>query len=274
MGNNAGYNDGELLSVDEISVDERLLVGLSRGRRKQRAVFTINGSEASRDESPRPNGTLERRRRSNSPARLAARAKPKGRAGTSFGPRSTQWAFTLNNYTEAEVHRIQDLVNLDHKVTYLIFQPERGEEGTPHIQGYICFEVRKYMSTVKNAFGTQRLHLEVVRGSPSQNKLYCSDPAKRDIQAAFGLFEWGEIPINHNSAGKSIKLLEVKKLIDEGNDMWEVAKDIPEYFSIVANNYRSKKANQQVPRKLPKNANAKKRTPNRTYRLLGRLRVI
>lgn len=238
MGPGAGYNNGELLSVDEVSEQSGPELGLRRGRVRRRGVGDADARPNVRDESPGLTGA-PRRRSDNESSRVAARAKPKGRHGTSFGPRSTQWAFTLNNYTEAEVHRVQDLVNLEHKIQYLIFQPEVGENGTPHLQGYIVFEVRKYMSTVKNAFGTQRLHLEVVRGSPSQNRHYCSDPAKRDINANFGLFEWGEVPVNHNQAGKSQKLLEVKKLIDEGNDMWDVAKDIPEYFSCVANNYRS-----------------------------------
>ena len=102
------------------------------------------------------------------------------------------------------------------RIEFIIFQPEKGDNGTPHLQGYITFRNRRKMSTVKNLIG-QRAHLEVVRGSPIQNKDYCSDPAKLDPDANFGVFEWGELPISHNLVGKSAKLIEVKQKLDEGN---------------------------------------------------------
>jgi hypothetical protein len=51
------------------------------------------------------------------------------------------------------------------------------ETGTPHLQGYFQFEKRKRLTTIKNLFKDTSLdgaHWEKARGTPSQNKQYCS----------------------------------------------------------------------------------------------------
>ena len=57
---------------------------------------------------------------------------------------------------------------------YMIFGVEKGECGTPHLQGYFQLHIRKYLSTVKKIGGLKRAHLEVARGSPADNITYCS----------------------------------------------------------------------------------------------------
>lgn len=81
------------------------------------------------------------------------------------------FCFTLNNYTAPEVAVITSVAARD-DVDYLIFGKEVGENGTPHLQGYIIFNVRKRYGTVKNLIG-RRCHVERARGSPHQNRDYC-----------------------------------------------------------------------------------------------------
>jgi len=71
-------------------------------------------------------------------------------------------------------------------VVYIVFQEEEGEEGTPHIQGYIQLASRKRISGVKAIVG-DRAHLERARGSPTQNRTYCT---KEDTRLG-GPFEFG-----------------------------------------------------------------------------------
>lgn len=69
-------------------------------------------------------------------------------------------------------------------VTYVVFQVERGEAGTPHIQGYIQFKNRMRMNQVKTFVykpegGSEikpfeRAHLEVARGKMAENHTYCT----------------------------------------------------------------------------------------------------
>lgn len=60
-----------------------------------------------------------------------------------------------------------------------VFQEERGEAGTPHLQGFIHFKQPIALSTIKS--WNPRLHLEQTR-SVVQSVAYCSDPAKREGQ--------------------------------------------------------------------------------------------
>ena len=64
-----------------------------------------------------------------------------------------RWSWTLNNYTEADVTKLKELGeaigNEDSAIRYLIFGKEIGEQGTPHLQGYIEVTSPKRMSGIK-----------------------------------------------------------------------------------------------------------------------------
>lgn len=83
--------------------------------------------------------------------------------------RVRNWTFTLNNYTPEE---IKDLAQQE---CYL-FQEETGENGTPHLQGMLCFPNPMSLSSMKKVNG--RAHWE-----PCRNKIasiqYCSKEKTR-----------------------------------------------------------------------------------------------
>jgi hypothetical protein len=83
------------------------------------------------------------------------------------------WCFTLNNYTEADVHQLQLLVDRCAECVYCCFGKESASTGTPHLQGYCQFNTRRTLRQVKAVLG-DRVHLEVAKGSPSQNQKYCA----------------------------------------------------------------------------------------------------
>jgi hypothetical protein len=87
--------------------------------------------------------------------------------------RSNHFAFTLNNYTDDDITKIGSLVD-DSTCTYLCYGKEVGEQGTPHLQGYIQFASRIRLTTAKTRMGISRLHLEPCRGSDEDNRNYCS----------------------------------------------------------------------------------------------------
>ncbi len=77
--------------------------------------------------------------------------------------------FTLNNYTDDEVVTLSHYFEEHGK--YIIGK-EVGEEGTPHLQGYVEFKGQKRFSTLKKL--NQRIHWEKARGNRDQNIRYCS----------------------------------------------------------------------------------------------------
>jgi hypothetical protein len=50
------------------------------------------------------------------------------------------WCFTYNNYTKENLVAVRELCSNSSIVLEYVFQEETGEEGTPHLQGYIAFQ--------------------------------------------------------------------------------------------------------------------------------------
>jgi hypothetical protein len=93
--------------------------------------------------------------------------------------RSRAWCFTHNNYTEQDEAVLQGTLSTwkdkkgNYKTKYCIYGREVGEEGTPHLQGYIQCYNQVTFDTIKKILG-DKPHIEVAKGSPSQNFDYCS----------------------------------------------------------------------------------------------------
>lgn len=68
--------------------------------------------------------------------------------------RSRAWCFTINNYT-AEDERCLELLDC----IYVTYGRERGEVGTPHLQGFVYFADGKTFNTVRRVLGG-RSHCE------------------------------------------------------------------------------------------------------------------
>jgi hypothetical protein len=83
-------------------------------------------------------------------------------------PKSRNYCFTLNNYTDEHVNRI---IAGDPRFKYIIAGREVGENGTPHLQGTICAKTTMLLSTVKNWLGGNA-HFESTRDVSASIK-YC-----------------------------------------------------------------------------------------------------
>lgn len=85
--------------------------------------------------------------------------------------RAKRWCFTINNYTEGEVQLLSDLLSSEH-VEYGIYGREQGENGTPHLQGYVIFKDSKEALQAKRLI-SERCHIEKSNGTPQQAADYC-----------------------------------------------------------------------------------------------------
>lgn len=81
------------------------------------------------------------------------------------------WILVLNNYSDDEYERIR--VSVDTECGFWIIGKEVGKNGTPHLQCYLQFRTRKTLAGCKRLFGS-RIHAEIARGSPDQNRRYCA----------------------------------------------------------------------------------------------------
>lgn len=127
---------------------------------------------------------------------------------------TNRWCFTLNNPgTWRPLFQEPAMI-------FLIYQLERGEQGTLHLQGYVRFSSRKRLSTVKNILGRQELHAEPARGSESDNRAYCS---KEDTRVE-GPWEFGTYnPEVSARQGKRTDLDEVADALKQGKPLEDVA---------------------------------------------------
>jgi len=79
--------------------------------------------------------------------------------------------FTTNNYDQETYTRILNF--FEEEAKYWIIGKETGESGTPHLQGYATFKRKHTFDAVRNKLGN-RSHIESSRGTPRQNREYCS----------------------------------------------------------------------------------------------------
>ncbi len=138
--------------------------------------------------------------------------------------KSLRWCFTINNYHNGEISTTGTSVMLEHvrsvlsndKVRYAIFGKEVGEQGTPHLQGYISFKSQQRFSALKKAFPTA--HLEVAQGNEQQNYEYCS---KQGDYEEFG---------KRSESGRRNDIHEATTMIKEGKSLKAVAEECSEVF--------------------------------------------
>lgn len=76
------------------------------------------------------------------------------------------WCFTLNNPTQEET----DILVLDQGITYGVIGKEKGESGTPHLQGCLTFERTHRLSCLKKL--SPRAHWEPCRNKEASHT-YC-----------------------------------------------------------------------------------------------------
>jgi len=99
---------------------------------------------------------------------------------------SKKWCFTMNNYSEDNYSAIVCYIKRDCNVA--IIAKEVGESGTPHLQGYLEFKVKKRPQSVfreqididKFGYGglscnkPMKIHWSKAKGSKIANFEYCS----------------------------------------------------------------------------------------------------
>lgn len=144
-------------------------------------------------------------------------------------PRSAGFMVTVNNYTESEVTVINSLigpVNNRTRVTFIAYQFEVGENGTPHIQAYFQLSMRMQASNFTDWLAGKlgrRPHVEPQRGSSEQCVDYCSKTETRAPNTApIVLGEYRGIAGASSRQGERTDLNAVQQDIQEGMELQDL----------------------------------------------------
>ena len=86
--------------------------------------------------------------------------------------RARGWCFTLNNYTQESEDAVRTYGSSE-GVRYLGFGREVGENGTPHLQGFVYYANPRTFNSVRKQL-PHGCHIEPCKGSMEQNFQYCS----------------------------------------------------------------------------------------------------
>lgn len=129
------------------------------------------------------------------------------RRGTPQSSQAKRWCFTLNNFSDDDRERV--LRECGSRCSYFVVGEERGENGTPHLQGYFILRVHSRLSQLKSVF-SERAHFEVARGTPRQNREYCT---KERVLA-----EGGSLPSGNGHKSRDELAIEFKSAFEEGRE--------------------------------------------------------
>lgn len=131
--------------------------------------------------------------------------------------RARNWTFTKNNYTRDELHRLRELID-DGAVKYICWGYEVAPTtGTKHLQGYVSFHKQiRGKQVLKYKLG----HIQVAKGSPAQNKTYCSKEETKDPDEPIKFEEFGDIP---RGQGTRSDLESVVEMVRSGKRVRDIA---------------------------------------------------
>lgn len=141
----------------------------------QRTTFELSGDPAIRAQQLQFNKDSMQAKK-----KQASKKRPtnSSESGPSTGKRTARdnpvkrWCFTLNNYTEEELENISKMVTAE-TAEFAVIGKEKGENGTPHLQGFINLKQKKRLSQMKTMIAA-RAHFEQAKGTDLQNDEYCT----------------------------------------------------------------------------------------------------
>lgn len=155
--------------------------------------------------------------------------------------KAKHWTYVVNNYTQEDIDNL-DVLGESSDVVYIIYGREVGEEGTPHLQGYVCFSDKKTRRTVSRLIPRSRLAVKY--GTVLQASNYC----KKD-----GIFtEHGNLPMEQTAAAteRTLEIWQETRDLAQAGRLEEIAADHYIRFYSTLKNIRDDARNKKVPTML------------------------
>ena len=167
-----------------------------------------------------------------------------------MAPRVQNVMFTVNNYSAAALAAMRTLqgaalqVTRETRITYLAFQQETGECGTPHLQGYLQLErsidIQKVTAWINSICG-QNCHTEKTMGTSAEAENYVTrEFGRKDKDDGLRKRDEGTEPViigtikEHGGArgqGSRTDLADVKAAIEEGMSLDDLKTNFFDQFA-------------------------------------------
>lgn len=141
---------------------------------------------------------------------------------------ASRWCFTINNPTEEDIALLVGTpsdgpqAKLD-ALQYLIFQEERGEEGTLHWQGFLILKKANRLSWLKRNINP-RAHWEIARECSAQCANYCK---KEDTYTGGIRVERGKLPERKEAPKRAEMLMDAAEQLDIVKEGYKRPSEIP-----------------------------------------------
>lgn len=126
---------------------------------------------------------------------------------------SRTWCFTLNN-PEGELPENQS-------ARYIVWQLEKGANGTPHYQGYVELAKPARLAAMKKWL--PRAHWELRKGNRDQARVYCMKEDTRAEGDDVGPWERGDFAAG--GQGSRRDLAQVADMVHQGATLQEIAQE-------------------------------------------------
>lgn len=134
------------------------------------------------------------------------------------------WCFTLNDEAEVIAHETV-MAYLTPHCDYVVFQQERGEEGTLHYQGYVELIKPMRLAQLQKLHAVLRPHWEKRKGTRVQARAYCM----KDESRVAGPWEGGQKPWSEKqgNAGHRTDLDDVAKMVGDRQTDLQIYEEHP-----------------------------------------------
>lgn len=156
--------------------------------------------------------------------------------------RSRAWVFTVNNYTDESVERLNKLVEDPKNITQMVVGKEQGASGTPHLQGYIRFKNPLPRNSISKKI--PNAWVDIANGTLKKNFEYCTK--EHDILINYGDFETQEQTSKNNGQQLRVQYESMWEDIKEGKQETYIGDTYPMFYFKHLNSIRSAIIRSQV----------------------------
>ena len=141
-----------------------------------------------------------------------------------------RWCFTLNNYTEEDITRLNAWLVPKICVFAIVGKEVADTTGTPHLQGFAHFRAKKTFRAMQKLL--PGAHVEIARGTDYENDVYCRKGG--DILLQIG--EPNDMPITTNHS--YVDAHRLAQLVAGGGDLYELVSSCNEFKAAYAKHQR------------------------------------